>query len=122
MVFRLSSEQELQNFLKGRHAKVRNHTPRKTTHLEPDCSHEIERPNEIKAFDSPVNVTVHSYRYRLCDPDGISVKWALDAIVKAGILVDDKPENVKEVRFKQSKIPKTEDEKTVITLEAVEEG
>lgn len=119
MVYRLS-EQDLQNLLKKGHAKIKDSSSRKTSNLEPNLSNEIERANEIKAFDSPVNVLVHSYRYRLCDPEGISIKWCLDAIVKAGILVDDKPENIQEVRFRQTKIPKTEDERTVITLEEIE--
>ena len=118
MVSRLS-ETDFKILMKNSHAKIRNNTPRKTPYLEPDFSNAVERSNEIKAFDSPVNVFIHSYRYRLCDPDGISCKWALDAIVKAGILVDDKSENVKEVRFRQTKIKKPEEERTVITIEEI---
>jgi len=118
MVSRLS-ETDFKILMKNSHARIKNSTPSKTSHLESDFSHAVTGPNEIKAFDSPVNVLVHSYRYRLCDPDGISVKWALDAIVKAGILVDDKSENIKEVRFRQTKISKFEEERTVIILEEV---
>ena len=114
------SEKEFQQLIKNSHAKVRNYSTSKTPHMESNFSNAIERPNEIKAFDSPVNVLVHSYRYRLCDPEGISIKWALDEIVKAGILVDDKPENIQEVRFKQTKIKKPTEESTVITIETTE--
>lgn len=72
-----------------------------------------------KGFDSPVSIHVHSRRFRLCDADGISAKAAIDGIIKAGILPDDSPEYVKEVRYTQEKIKKPEYEETIITLEEV---
>ena len=68
-------------------------------------------------FNTQVCILVHSYRHRLADPDGISAKAAIDGIVKAGILFDDQTKQIKEVRFKQTKIPTKEEEKTVITIE-----
>ena len=68
-------------------------------------------------FNTPVCITVHSYRHRLADPDGISAKAAIDALVKAGILTDDSAKEIKEVRFRQTKIRLSEDEKTQIIIE-----
>jgi hypothetical protein len=117
---RLQNEAQLKALIGKGHARIRNNNTRKNANMESDFSHAIKRPNEIKAFDSPVDILVHSYRYRLCDPDGISIKWALDAIVKAGILIDDKSENIKEIRFKQTKIKKPAEESTVVTISEVE--
>jgi Holliday junction resolvase RusA-like endonuclease len=71
---------------------------------------------EMPRFNSPVCIVVHSYRKRLCDPDGISAKAVIDGIVKAGILSDDTTKQIEEVRFKQTKIKSKEEEKTEITI------
>ena len=65
--------------------------------------------------DSRYHIHVHSVRNRLCDPDGISAKAAIDGIVKAGILPDDSARYVKAVSYTQEK---GAEEKTIITLEA----
>lgn len=51
----------------------------------------------------PVVITVTSYRNRLCDADGISAKAAIDGLVHSGLLPDDSPEYVREVRHRQEK-------------------
>ena len=71
----------------------------------------------MQRFDSPVCLTIHNYRHRLVDPDGISAKAAIDGIVKAGILIDDSPEQIKEIRFTQTKIKTKENEHTEIIIE-----
>ena len=73
-------------------------------------------------FNSQVCILVHSYRHRLADPDGISAKAAIDGIVRNGILTDDTAKQIEEVRFKQTKIPTKEKEKTIITIEEVGNG
>ena len=67
-------------------------------------------------FKSPVEILIHSYRKRLCDVDGISAKAAIDGLVKCGILKDDTPKYVEEVRFKQTKIKSPAEEKTEIII------
>lgn len=69
-------------------------------------------------FNSRVRITIHSYRKRLADPDGISGKAAIDGCVKAGLLGDDSPKEVAEVRHRQSQ---SKTERTVIEIEEVEE-
>lgn len=59
---------------------------------------------------------VHSIRKRLADPDGISVKAALDGIVKAQVLIDDSAKYIRQVVFSQQKCELDDEEKTVITF------
>ncbi len=70
-------------------------------------------------FNSPVRITVVSHRSRLCDADGISAKAAIDGLVHSGILADDSPEFVKEVRYQQVKCKSKEDEVTYLLIEEV---
>ncbi len=64
-------------------------------------------------FKPPVTIFVHSIRKRMCDMDGISAKAVIDGLVKEGVLWDDNPCFVKEVRFTQEK---GKEEKTIITI------
>ena len=72
---------------------------------------------KMSRFNSPVCILIHSFRHRLGDPDGISAKAAIDGIVASGILADDTAKQIKEVRFKQTKIATSQDEKTEIIIE-----
>ncbi|MFP4155935.1 MAG: hypothetical protein ACLFSG_09595 [Halothiobacillaceae bacterium] len=71
----------------------------------------------MQRFDTPVRITIHSYRKRLADPDGISGKAAIDGCVKAGLLADDSTKEIVEVRHRQSQ---SETERTVIEIEEVD--
>ncbi len=64
-------------------------------------------------------ILVHSYRHRLADADGISAKAAIDGLILSGVLKDDSPKYVKEVRYRQTKISTKEPESTVVTIEEV---
>ena len=75
-----------------------------------------EGMRENQRFDSPVNISVHSIRRRLADPDGISAKAAIDGIVKAGILADDSHKEVCKVSYSQEK---GKEEETIITITEV---
>lgn len=66
-----------------------------------------------------VRLTVRSYRARLCDPDGISVKAAIDGLVEAGVIPDDSAAVVAGLTVEQVKCPRAE-ERTVIVVESVE--
>ena len=88
-------------------------------HLEP---HPCDAPmgkEKVKRLDTPCSIHVHSRRYRLADADGISAKAVLDGLVHAGILQDDSPEYVQSVTYSQEKIPKSQNEETVITITPV---
>jgi hypothetical protein len=71
----------------------------------------------LQARFARASVCVHSFRHRLADADGVSAKWAVDSLVKAGLLPDDGPRFVTEVRFRQTQIPRSEDERTEILIE-----
>ena len=86
--------------------------------VEQNIGDEAAIPVAPQKVDTPVRVRVHSKRKRLCDSDGICAKFAVDAIVRAGILPDDSPEFVHAVTFSQEKCPT---EVTIITVETVSE-
>lgn len=65
-------------------------------------------------------VYVHNIRHKLADSDNISGKALLDGIVEEGILRDDTPKEVEFVRHTQEKIPKTEEEITIVRLDFYE--
>jgi hypothetical protein len=85
--------------------------------MESVIGHASLEAKEGTRFDSPVRITVVSYRSRLCDADGISAKAAIDGLVHAGILQDDSPEFVAEVRYKQVKVKNRSEEKTELIIE-----
>ena len=65
---------------------------------------------------SKARISIHSIRQKLCDPDGICGKAAIDGLVHSGLLLDDSPSEVEQVTFSQEKISKKGQEKTIITL------
>jgi len=85
--------------------------------VESDSGDAALRANEIEALSSPCRVTFHHTRNRLADIDGLSGKAVLDGIVHAGILADDKAQQVAEVRHRQSK---GKIETTTIVIEEIE--
>lgn len=85
-----------------------------TAYLESDTGYAAFPTNDTPAFDSPVCIRVISYRARLTDPDGVSVKAVLDGLIHAGILADDTSKQVKEITFENRK---SKIEKTIIQIE-----
>lgn len=81
--------------------------------MESSFSHASMGEKEIKRLNTPVVICIHSARKRLCDADGVSAKAAIDGIVHSGLLSDDSPTYVKEVRYTQEK---GSEEKTIITI------
>ncbi len=77
--------------------------------------------NEIKRLDKRCDVHFHSRRHRLADPDGLSGKAVLDGIVNSGLLADDSAKEIGKVSHSQEKIPKTENEETIVTLTEIKE-
>lgn len=97
----------------------KNNSSNKATNMERTLSDESFQACKGKAFTTPVRITVISYRSRLADADGISAKAAIDGIVHAGILADDSPKEVVEVRHLQHKVKNKEDERTEIEIETI---
>ena len=71
---------------------------------------------EAPRFTAPVNIRVTSYRKRNTDPDGVSVKAALDGIVALGILSDDSTQQIKSITFENIT---AKEEKTIIDIEEI---
>ena len=72
-------------------------------------------------FDAQVDIRVDHYRCRLADPDGNSVKAAIDGLVHCGILRDDSAKEIREIRHFQIKVSRPEDERTEITITEIRE-
>lgn len=89
--------------------------------MESDSCNEPLVSKNVPRFNTPVRVHVNHYRHRLADADGLSIKAALDAIVRADILADDSAEDIKEISESQHKVAKSEKERTVFTIEAIDE-
>lgn len=69
------------------------------------------RPN------TPARITITSRRKRLCDVDGISAKAIIDGLVHCGILQDDGPQFVAEIKYRQEKVSNEADEVTVVEID-----
>jgi Holliday junction resolvase RusA-like endonuclease len=63
-------------------------------------------------------ITIISFRKRLVDVDNISAKALIDGLVNAGVLEDDSPKHVDEVRLKQLQ---SDDERTIVQIRFNEE-
>jgi len=100
---------------------MQNKTPIPSSNVEPDPRHAPLGKKKATRLDSPVNMHIHSRRYRLADPDGLSAKAVIDGLVLGGLLEDDSPEFVKKVTFSQEKIKKPLLEETIITITDIEE-
>lgn len=75
--------------------------------------------DENTPFNSRVRITFYHKRLRLADPDGLSGKAAIDAIVANGILPDDSAKYVEEVRHFQVK---GRPEETRVVIEEIDEA
>lgn len=72
--------------------------------------------NEIKTVMPRVVIRFSHYRKRFADVDNFCTKYFVDGLVKNGVLLDDSPKEVEEVRHRQIKIEQWQEEKTVIEL------
>ena len=74
---------------------------------------------KISRHGTRCNIHIHSRRFRLADPDGISGKAAIDGLVHAKILSDDSAKEVAQVTYSQEKVSKKagEAEETIITID-----
>lgn len=112
---RISNIHELRALLKNSHAKIRDNIQLSPSTIQSSSVNELKKPYEDEAFDTPVIIIVHSFRYR-GDTDGPIFKWTLDSIVESGLLVDDTTKEVSEIRYKTTIIKKPEEEKTIVTI------
>ena len=99
--------------------ETKNNTPFSATDMESNIKHASTGKKCTLPLDSPCCLHLHSRRHRLADSDGISGKAVIDGLVNAKVLQDDRPDYVQRVTYSQEKIPKTENEETIITIEVL---
>lgn len=71
-------------------------TARAAADMEPRTCYAPLAKKKTARFNRPVSIRMHQIRNRLTDSDGACVKYVLDAIVSAGVLCDDSPEQIPE--------------------------
>jgi hypothetical protein len=118
---RIKNESELKKLIGKGSAKIRDNTTVQATNSKQIVGNDLAGKEKIKGFDGQVSIQIRSYRHRLGDPFGISEKYAVDAIVDRGILSDDSCKEINEEKshHRQIKINKSENEKTIITIESI---
>lgn len=109
------TQEQLREFVRSGKTN-RDNVAMSLANLELPSSDEPLEAKESAGHFARVSITVHSYRRRLADPDGISAKAAIDGLVMCGVIKDDSARFVEEVRHKQTK---SKEEKTVIVIEEV---
>jgi len=93
--------------------------PVRDAQLERDTGGESVGAEAYPRFDTQVRITVISYRVRFTDSDNCCSKYAIDAIVEAGILRDDSPKYVESVTHLQVKVRTKAEEETRLIIEEV---
>lgn len=103
-----------------RNRSARDRAAVRDAHLESDLSAAGLSKDAAPTFSSRVRIQFHHFRRRLADPDGLSVKAAIDALVASRILGGDTAQEVAEVSHIQTKIGREEEEKTIVTITRVQ--
>ena len=67
-------------------------------------------------LNTPVDIHFVHYRHRLIDPDNLSVKGVIDALVTAELLPNDSAEQISKISHQQIKIPSKRLEKTEVII------
>lgn len=108
------SEEELEAYMRTKFPAARqDRAAVSPADVEPNSKHEPAPADAAKKAHPRFRIHVHSRRRRLTDPDGISVKAAIDGLVRGGLLADDGPQVVEEITFSQEKC---QYEETVIEI------
>lgn len=98
----------------NRKAKHANNLTDKTSYLEPVVSNGVLAAQTDTRPHKKYNIHVHHRTNRLADPDGRSIKAAIDGIVEAGLLPEDNASVIGEITQSQEKI--IGEEETIITI------
>ena len=101
-------------------AKIIDNVTSQTTDLEYRVRDALHGTQQACAFNSRVSIHIVTYSAFRRDPDGTCAKYAIDALVHAGVIHDDSPEFVKAVTHEQIKVASRSEEKTEIVIEAVQ--
>jgi len=69
---------------------------------------------KVARFDGQVSIKIHSERRYLTDADGACSKYAIDALITAGVLINDNPKCIPESPRKTQS--KSKEDKTIIEI------
>jgi len=84
----------------------------------PVCNGALATPKIKALYSGRVLVRFTCHAVRLTDPDNRTVKFHLDCLRYAGIIRDDRPEDI-ELQVSQKKVSKKSQERTEITVEPI---
>ena len=113
------TQEQYEEYIRQQKISHANNTPVSSANLEPIASLPSLATKEDTRLDSrngAFSLLVRSYRHRLTDADGLSVKAVLDGLVLAQIFEGDQAEHIEEVRYKQEKVDKSQEEITVVEV------
>lgn len=83
---------------------------------KPHLGHGVEKPRKGKAlYPGRCQIRITSVRSRLCDPDNLCGKYFVDALRYAGIIPDDRAQDI-EYTIRQRKRGRLEEEHTEIEV------
>ena len=92
---------------------------RQVAELERDSRNEpLETHQGQKGAAGKLLVSFVSIRKRLLDPDNVSVKWTLDALRYAGVILGDEPEKIT-LEVSQRKARKGDAEHTFLLIKPI---
>lgn len=102
------TEEDLQTYL------ARFHRPAvSVADVEPDLGDESPREDEAKEIHPRFSITIHHRSRRLADATGRSHKACVDGIVRGGLLPDDSPVYVAEIK---ETFERRNNEETIVEL------
>lgn len=108
--------QDLENYEAERN---QNNDTSGNANVEQIAGDDSDAEKACKGFTAQVNLHFVHFRYRKADPDGLSVKAAIDGLVKAGILRDDSAKEIETISHEQRQIKRSQEESTEITITEV---
>ena len=110
------SEDELRAYQQRRQSHDNPERSGPSGDVEQRTGHASTATDEIQTPVQAVDIRFTHYRRRLADPDNFATKHFIDGFVEAGLLPDDSPEFVNEVRHRQLKIASWQQEHMQIEL------
>ena len=99
-----------------KHETNKNNNTRGVANMEQHSINAAKRSNATKEALPRVVIRFTHYRRRFADVDNFATKHFVDSLVKNGLLRDDSPKEVEEVRHRQVKIEQWEDERVELEL------
>lgn len=101
--------------------QARNNTYHQPSGAEPEpavCNGPLAEGQGEKRNTGKITVRITSFRTRLLDPDNLCPKYFIDGLRYAGLIPDDRPQDIN-LEVAQEKVGARTEEKTVITIELV---